>query len=100
MATLLDGFHGLNDLIEEYQHYLLRDNDGKTNFLFMFDQFEELFHDSNMHNSALKEMFYSFVNKLLYGHFKSPHPNVYVIITMRSEYINDCTRFLKSTYNY
>ena len=94
MATLLDGIHGLNDLVEEFQHYLLQGSDERVNFLFIFDQFEELFHRSNMRDSDIKKIFYNFVEKLLYGHFKHPHPNIYVIITMRSEYINDCTRFL------
>jgi len=59
-----------------------------TNFLLIVDQFEELFrfHQQGNVNESM-----AFVRLLLES--SKQHPNVYVIITMRSEFIGDCALF-------
>jgi hypothetical protein len=58
--------------------------------LFVLDQFEELFHPTNQgvaDGSLLVER--------VIDHFFSPHPHCYVVLTMRSEHLNDCAAFLE-----
>jgi WD40 repeat protein/archaellum biogenesis ATPase FlaH len=58
-----------------------------TNLLLIVDQFEELFR-YRQHGNIDESM--AFVRLLLES---KQHPNVYVIITMRSEFIGDCALF-------
>jgi WD40 repeat protein len=59
-----------------------------TNFLLIVDQFEELFRYRQQGNV---DEFMAFVRLLLES--SREHPNVYIIITMRSEFIGDCALF-------
>jgi hypothetical protein len=61
----------------------------KANFLLLIDQFEELFHHSNRTLPDCDRL----VERVI-DNFKSPHPRVFVIITMRSEHLSDCARYL------
>jgi hypothetical protein len=58
--------------------------------LFVLDQFEEVFHPTNkgVNDGAL------LVERVL-DHFFKPHPRCHVVLTMRSEHLNDCASFLE-----
>ncbi|MDP2005615.1 MAG: hypothetical protein Q8K45_08045 [Rubrivivax sp.] len=58
--------------------------------LFVVDQFEEIFHPTNkgVEDATL------LVERVL-DHFFSPHPRCHVVLTMRSEHLNDCASFLE-----
>lgn len=84
---------GLTDFIDRYHPYLAAESGvlrNAVNYLFVFDQFEEVFHSSNSNRNDINE----FIEGLLVGHYKRPHDRAYVIITMRSEYLDDCARFI------
>jgi energy-coupling factor transporter ATP-binding protein EcfA2 len=59
-------------------------------FLFVIDQFEELFHPTTRHVEDARLL----VERVI-DHFFSPHPRCYVVLTMRSEHLNDCACFLE-----
>ena len=59
-------------------------------FLFVIDQFEELFHPTTRHVDDARLL----VERVI-DHFFSPHPRCYVVLTMRSEHLNDCACFLE-----
>ena len=59
-------------------------------FLFVIDQFEELFHPTTRHVEDARLL----VERVI-DHFFSPHPRCYVVLTMRSEHLNDCASFLE-----
>ncbi|MDE2565295.1 MAG: hypothetical protein KGL50_05875, partial [Burkholderiales bacterium] len=58
--------------------------------LFVLDQFEEIFHPTNagVEDAAL------LVERVL-DHFFNPHPRCHLVLTMRSEHLNDCAAFLE-----
>ncbi|MEP7101987.1 MAG: hypothetical protein ABI781_15865 [Burkholderiales bacterium] len=58
--------------------------------LFVIDQFEELFHPTNkgIDDAGL------LVERVI-DHFFSPHPRCFVVLTMRSEHLNDCAGYLE-----
>ncbi len=58
-------------------------------FLFVIDQFEELFHPTTRRAEDAGLL----VERVI-DHFFSPHPRCYVVLTMRSEHLNDCARYL------
>lgn len=58
--------------------------------LFVVDQFEELFHPTNQNVSDVPLL----VERVL-DHFFNPHPRCYVVLTMRSEHLNDCAAYLE-----
>lgn len=93
ILSVLRNPDGLSEYIETYSRYI--DIEGlptssSTNFLFVFDQFEEVFHASNENRSDVAD----FVESLLLGHYRNPNDRANVVITMRSEYLNDCARFI------
>lgn len=59
-------------------------------FLFVIDQFEELFHPTTRHVDDARLL----VERVI-DHFFSPHPRCYVVVTMRSEHLNDCASYLE-----
>ena len=59
-------------------------------FLFVIDQFEELFHPTTRHVEDARLL----VERVI-DHFFSPHPRCYVVLTMRSEHLNDCAGYLE-----
>jgi energy-coupling factor transporter ATP-binding protein EcfA2 len=59
-------------------------------FLFVIDQFEELFHPNNHDSADAKALIEAVID-----HFFNPHPRCYVILTMRSEHLADCAGFLE-----
>jgi hypothetical protein len=58
--------------------------------LFVLDQFEELFHPTNQGVADVSLL----VERVL-DHFFNPHPRCHVVITMRSEHLNDCATYLE-----
>ena len=58
--------------------------------LFVLDQFEEVFHPTNrgVEDASL------LVERVL-DHFFNPHPHCHVVLTMRSEHLNDCAAYLE-----
>ncbi|MFO1297223.1 MAG: hypothetical protein U1F25_12630 [Rubrivivax sp.] len=62
--------------------------------LFVIDQFEEVFHPTNKAAAGGPDEVAVLVERLL-DHFFRPHPRCYVVITMRSEHLNDCAAFLE-----
>ncbi|MCC6246953.1 MAG: hypothetical protein IT499_04220 [Rubrivivax sp.] len=61
--------------------------------LFVIDQFEEIFHPTNKNAAGAAEA--AVLVERLLDHFFAPHPRCYVVITMRSEHLNDCAAFLE-----
>lgn len=59
-------------------------------FLFVVDQFEELFHRTNQGTDDAR-----LVVEMVISHFFRPHPRCAVVITMRSENLADCAAFLE-----
>jgi len=97
-VTLLRRRNGLGELVERYGRKL-KDSDGVSldilpvNFLFLLDQFEELFHPSNA-RAPIADDCQQLVDRLV-EQFETPHPQVCVALTMRSEHLNDCPRYEK-----
>ncbi len=58
--------------------------------LFVLDQFEEIFHPTNQGVEDARLL----VERVL-DHFFAPHPRCYVVLTMRSEHLNDCAAYLE-----
>jgi tetratricopeptide (TPR) repeat protein len=91
-ATLEMSDLGVVDLFEQAQLA------GRANLLLIVDQFEELFRYAKpqtpvAHNEPypMQEASVAFVNLLLQA-AKSEHP-IYVVLTMRSDFLGDCARF-------
>jgi len=59
-------------------------------FLFVIDQFEELFHPNNRDNADAHILIEAVID-----HFFNPHPRCYVVLTMRSEHLADCAGYLE-----
>ena len=72
--------------------------------LFVIDQFEEIFHPTNKRvddttppvqpGSRYLPDVTHLVERVL-DHFFNPHPRCHVVLTMRSEHLNDCASFLE-----
>ena len=83
---------GLIDIYEQAQ--LAED----VNLLVVVDQFEELFRfqqlrpDQQTNGSGVSEAATAFVNLLLEVNKQSTYP-IYVVLTMRSDFLGDCTQF-------
>jgi hypothetical protein len=58
--------------------------------LFVIDQFEELFHPSNKDCADA-----SLLVERVIDHFYSNNQQCYVVLTMRSEHLSDCARYLE-----
>ncbi len=59
-------------------------------FLFVIDQFEELFHPNNRGCADARSLIEAVID-----HFFNPNPRCFVILTMRSEHLADCAGFLE-----
>jgi len=68
---------------------------GEARLLLVVDQFEELFHPTNKgEREGLIDDARLLVERII-EHFFHPHPQCYVVLTMRSEHLNDCASFLE-----
>ena len=63
--------------------------DRKTNLCILVDQFEELFAFASLHGREEAQLLVD----ILVGLEKNPPPGLYVILTMRSEFLGVCARF-------
>jgi hypothetical protein len=89
---------GFGRLVEEFSKQL-RNPDHvdfshsrvQLNFLFLIDQFEELFHPSN-HTPRIQADCECLVQRIV-DQFRSKHAQVCVAVTMRSEHLNECPRY-------
>jgi WD40 repeat protein len=86
MSTL-----GLIDIFEQAN---LSDD---ANLLVVVDQFEELFRYRGLEGQSdaaygVSEAAVAFTNLLLEAHAQTTHP-IYVVLTMRSDFLGDCTQF-------
>ena len=83
---------GFSRLVDAYFDELpARGPDGRdARFLFVIDQFEELFHPNNRDNPDAKLLIEAVID-----HFFDPHPHCYVVLTMRSEHLADCAGTLE-----
>ena len=93
---LLRRQNGLGELVERFGGQL-KGAEGvsldrlQVNFLFLLDQFEELFHPSNGREPIADDC-RDLVDRIV-EQFKQPHRQVCVALTMRSEHLNDCPRY-------
>jgi hypothetical protein len=62
--------------------------DGDYNLLLLIDQFEETF-APHLVSAEARDNFI----RLILEHYRNPHPKLYIILTMRSDFIGDCARF-------
>ena len=91
-ATLQMSNLGLSDLYEQARL------PAGTNLLVIVDQFEELFRYRSVaragaqDSNAASETATTFVNLLLSAHAQRQHP-IYVVLTMRSDFLGDCSQF-------
>ncbi len=84
---------GFSRLLEAYGKELAvppGPDPAEARVLFVVDQFEEIFHPTNqgVEDASL------LVERVL-DHFFNPHPHCHVVLTMRSEHLNDCAAFLE-----
>ena len=80
-----------NGLVEVYKQSGI---DSKNNLLFLVDQFEEIFRFSKLEKDAKegKRDSIAFINLLLKASEQKEYP-IYVVFTMRSDFLGDCTEF-------
>jgi hypothetical protein len=84
---------GFARLIDSYINELLIPPGSKAEnarLLFVIDQFEELFHPTN---AGMKDC--DLLIERIIDHFFKHHPQCYVVLTMRSEHLNDCAAYLE-----
>jgi len=84
---------GFERLVEAYTKELAVPSGTDANqarLLFVIDQFEELFHATNKNSKDARLL----VERII-DHFFNPHTRCYVILTMRSEHLNDCPAYLE-----
>ena len=83
---------GFARLIDAYSAALPRRGPSfeRARFLFVIDQFEELFHPNNRDNADAKLLIEAVID-----HFFNPHQRSYVVLTMRSEHLTDCAGYLE-----
>ena len=84
---------GLAKLVRQYSDVLQAPpgpDPKDARFLFVIDQFEELFHPTTRQVEDARLL----VERVI-DHFFSPHPRCFVVLTMRSEHLNDCAGFLE-----
>lgn len=82
---------GFTRLVQAYHKLLPRPGPAteRARFLFVIDQFEELFHPHNRDNPDARAIVDALVE-----HFLAPDPRCYVVMTMRSEHLSDCAAYL------
>lgn len=97
-VSLLAEPNGLRKIVERFGRDLHSDDgvdlsrpEVKINFLFLIDQFEELFHPSNNSPEIATECT-RLVSRII-DQFRSKDAQVCVALTMRSEHLNDCPRY-------
>lgn len=98
MAQVFRQEGGFARLLEAYGHELdvpPGPDPADARVLFVIDQFEEIFHPTNKAVGAGGPNEAAVLVERLLDHFFRPHPRCYVVITMRSEHLNDCAAYLE-----
>lgn len=92
IATVFRQGAGFSRLVDNYFDELppLGPARERARFLFVVDQFEELFHPNNRGLADAKILVEAVID-----HFFNPNPRCFVILTMRSEHLADCAGFLE-----
>jgi len=83
---------GFARVVETYSDELKKAGpDGRqARFVFVIDQFEELFHPNNHGNADAVTTIEAIIS-----HFYNPHERSFVVLTMRSEHLADCAAYLE-----
>lgn len=84
---------GLARLVDAYSQELALPpgpDPAEARLLIVLDQFEEVFHPTNRGVADADLL----VERVL-DHFFNPHPRCFVVLTMRSEYLNHCAAYLE-----
>jgi len=87
LSELLNDPVSLSDVVRKY---MIRPDD---NILFIIDQFEELFRylsagKSEISNESIKPFIDFLLNSVI-----TPDVNVFIVLTMRSEYLGECSQY-------
>lgn len=93
MADVFRQEAGFARLIDTYGHELAVPpglESDEARLLIVLDQFEEIFHPTNRGVDDARLL----VERVL-DHFYNPHPRCFVVLTMRSEFLNECAAFLE-----
>ncbi len=93
IAACLRDKRGFAKLVRRYSPELAVDagpNPEDARFLFVLDQFEELFHPTTRKSEDANLLIERVID-----HFFSPNERCFVVLTMRSEHLNDCTGYLE-----
>lgn len=89
---------GLGNLVKRFGKEV-RDLDGvspenlEVNYLFLLDQFEEIFHRSNRSDEVAKDCAHLVARVVEQSEPPHRYANVCVALTMRSEHLNECPRY-------
>jgi hypothetical protein len=83
---------GFTRLVEAYHDELPErgPDRNEARFLFVIDQFEELFHPNNHESDDAR-----LIVEAVIDHFFNPHERCFVVMTMRSEHLADCAAYLE-----
>jgi hypothetical protein len=92
IATVFRQGSGFARLVDAYYDELPRRGpEGRdARFLFVIDQFEELFHPNNDNSPDARLMVEAVID-----HFFNPHERCFVVMTVRSEHLADCAAYLE-----
>lgn len=98
MVGLMRRERGFARVIDAYSGQLLprpglKGEDAR--FLLVVDQFEELFHPTNRNEAGVMIEDGRVLVERIIDHFYGPHQRCYIVLTMRSEHLNDCAGFLE-----
>ncbi len=91
-ATLSRSRNGLIEAVRQSQGSGVRGQESGSKLLLVVDQFEELFR-FNRASATSQEEAIGFVNLLLHA-TQQVDQNVYVVLTMRSDFLGECSQFL------
>jgi len=83
---------GFSQLVDVYHKELPERGPDRSDarFLFVIDQFEELFHPCNRTNEDARRVVEAVIDQ-----FSAPHERTFVVMTMRSEHLSDCAAYLE-----
>ncbi len=92
IATVFRQGAGFTRLVRAYHDLLPAHGprSDKARFLFVLDQFEELFHPNNRNSEDAR-----LVIEAVIDHFADPDSRCFVVMTMRSEHLADCAAYLQ-----
>jgi len=91
-ATLSRSRNGLLEAVRQSQGSAVRGQESGSKLLLVVDQFEELFRFHRASATSQEEAI-GFVNLLLHA-TQQAEQNVYVVLTMRSDFLGECSQFL------